>query len=40
MKPRYNENIELRMTEKSRLVYCINTDDFYKKMCTCENTSI
>ena len=31
MKPRYNENIELRMTDKSCLVYCINTDDFYKK---------
>ena len=31
MKPRYNENIELRMTDKSRLVYCINTDDFYKR---------
>ena len=31
MKPRYNENIELRMTDKSRLVSCIDTEDFYKK---------
>ncbi len=32
MKPRYNENIELMMTDTDSLVYCINTDDFYRDM--------
>jgi hypothetical protein len=32
MKPRYNENIELMMTDTDSLVYCIKTDDFYKDM--------
>ena len=32
MKPRYNENIELMMTDTDSLVYCINTEDFYKDM--------
>ncbi len=30
MKPRYNENIELLMTDTDSLVYCIHTEDFYK----------
>ena len=32
MKPRYNENIELMMTDTDSLVYKINTEDFYKDM--------
>ncbi len=32
MKSRYNENIELMMTDADSLVYCINTDDFSKDM--------
>ncbi len=32
MKPRYNENNELLMTDTDSLVYCINTEDFYKDM--------
>jgi len=32
MKPRYNENIELMMTDTDSLVYCIHTEDFYKDM--------
>ncbi len=32
MKPRYNENIELLMTDTDSLVYCINIEDFYKDM--------
>ena len=32
MKPRYNENIELLMTDTDSLVYEIKTDDFYKDM--------
>lgn len=32
MKPRYNENIELMMTDTDSLVYLIQTEDFYKDM--------
>jgi hypothetical protein len=32
MKPRYNENIELLMTDTDSLVYEIRTEDFYKDM--------
>ena len=32
MKPRYNENIELLMTDTDSLVYCVHTEDFYKDM--------
>ncbi len=32
MKPRYNENIELMMTDTDSLLYKINTDDFQKDM--------
>ncbi len=32
MKPRYNENIELVMTDTDSLVYKISTEDFYKDM--------
>ena len=32
IKLRYNENIELMITDTDSLVYCINTDDFYKDM--------
>ena len=32
MKPRYNENIELLMTDTDSLVYEIKTEDFYKDM--------
>ena len=32
MKPKYNENIELLMTDTDSLVYLINTDDFYQDM--------
>ncbi len=32
MKPRYNENIELLMTETDSLAYKINAQDFYKDM--------
>ena len=37
MKPRYNENIELMMTDTDSLVYCINTEDFYKDMYNMKN---
>jgi hypothetical protein len=32
MNPRYDENIELLMTDTDPLVYCIHTEDFYKDM--------
>lgn len=32
MKPKYNENIELLMTDTDSLVYKVNTDDFYNDM--------
>ena len=32
MKPTYNENIELMMTDPDSLVYCIHTEDFYKDL--------
>jgi hypothetical protein len=32
MKPRYNDNIELMMTDTDSLVYRIHTEDFYKDM--------
>ncbi len=32
MKPRYNEKIELMMTDTDSLIYLIQTEDFYKDM--------
>ena len=31
-KPRYNDNIELMMTDTDNLIYLIQTEDFYKDM--------